>query len=66
MVSLVGWTQSFARTRMRPERIGTMTSGELGVKLSISSTWPNGGWCMVADPGMVREAVKLSKGGASD
>ncbi len=51
---------------MRPERIGTMTSGELGVKLSISSTWPNGGWCTVADPGMVREAVKLSKGGASD
>src|SRR5213593_3118526 len=21
--------------------------------------WPNGGWCAVADPGMVREAVKL-------
>jgi len=38
VISLVGWTQSFARTRMRPERIGTMASGELGVKLSISST----------------------------
>jgi len=38
VISLVGWTQSFARTRMRPERIGTMPSGELGVKLSISST----------------------------
>jgi hypothetical protein len=35
VISLVGWTQSFARTRMRPERIGTMASGELGVKLSI-------------------------------
>jgi len=38
VISLVGWTQSFARTRMRPKRIGTMASGELGVKLSISST----------------------------
>src|SRR5438045_3362983 len=30
--SMRGWTQSFARTRVRPERAGTMDSGGLGVK----------------------------------
>src|SRR5439155_4777082 len=30
--SLRGWTQSFARTRVRPKRVGTMARGGLVVK----------------------------------
>src|SRR2546426_5103319 len=32
VIRSVGWTQSFARTRVRPVRAGTMASGGLGVK----------------------------------
>src|SRR5882762_6820130 len=32
MVRSVGWTQSFARTRVRPKRVGTMARGSRSVK----------------------------------
>src|SRR2546422_3961997 len=32
VISLGGWTQSFARTRVRPKRVGTMARGGLIVK----------------------------------
>ena len=42
MIRSVGWTQSFARTRVRPKRAGTMASGGLIVKRRGARTSPPG------------------------
>src|SRR5436309_1060094 len=54
MIRSVGWTQSFARTRVRPERVGTMASGGLVVKRRAARTSPPGAPVPAAPPPRTR------------